>query len=51
MYTNLYKKILAKEEKISLVGLGYVGMPILEKDMFRKCGDSSSKALDDIKGF
>ena len=28
MFTNLYKKILAKEEKISLVGLGYVGMPI-----------------------
>lgn len=28
MYTNLLEKILAKEEKISLVGLGYVGMPI-----------------------
>ncbi len=28
MITNLYEKILAKEEKISLVGLGYVGMPI-----------------------
>ena len=28
MFTNLYEKILAKEEKISLVGLGYVGMPI-----------------------
>ena len=28
MFTNLYKKIVAKEEKISLVGLGYVGMPI-----------------------
>ena len=28
MYTNLYEKLLAKEEKISLVGLGYVGMPI-----------------------
>lgn len=25
---NLYKKILEKEEKISLVGLGYVGLPI-----------------------
>lgn len=25
---NLYKKIANKEEKISLVGLGYVGMPI-----------------------
>ena len=25
---NLYKKLLAKEEKLSLVGLGYVGMPI-----------------------
>ena len=24
----LYKKLIAKEEKISLVGLGYVGMPI-----------------------
>ncbi len=28
MFTNLYEKIIAKEEKISLVGLGYVGMPI-----------------------
>ncbi len=28
MYTDLYEKLLAKEEKISLVGLGYVGMPI-----------------------
>ena len=28
MITNLYEKIVAKEEKISLVGLGYVGMPI-----------------------
>lgn len=25
---NLYEKIVSKEEKISLVGLGYVGMPI-----------------------
>ena len=25
---SLYEKIVAKEEKISLVGLGYVGMPI-----------------------
>lgn len=25
---SLYEKLLAKEEKISLVGLGYVGMPI-----------------------
>ena len=28
MYTNLYEKILKGEEKVSLVGLGYVGMPI-----------------------
>ena len=28
MFTELYEKILNKEEKISLVGLGYVGMPI-----------------------
>lgn len=28
MFANLYEKIIAKEEKISLVGLGYVGMPI-----------------------
>ncbi len=27
-FTELYEKILNKEEKISLVGLGYVGMPI-----------------------
>ena len=25
---NLYEKLIAKEEKLSLVGLGYVGMPI-----------------------
>ncbi len=25
---NLYEKIVAREEKISLIGLGYVGMPI-----------------------
>ncbi len=28
MSTSLYQKIVNKEEKISLVGLGYVGMPI-----------------------
>ena len=28
MFKNLYEKIIAKEEAISLVGLGYVGMPI-----------------------
>lgn len=28
MYTDLYNKLVAKEEKLSLVGLGYVGMPI-----------------------
>lgn len=28
LFSNLYEKILAREEKISLVGLGYVGMPI-----------------------
>ena len=28
MYTNLYEKIVEGKEKISLVGLGYVGMPI-----------------------
>ncbi len=27
---NLYEKIVKGEEKISLVGLGYVGMPIAE---------------------
>ena len=25
---SLYEKIVAREEKLSLVGLGYVGMPI-----------------------
>ena len=25
---SLYEKLIAKEEKLSLVGLGYVGMPI-----------------------
>lgn len=28
MFNTLYEKIINKEEKISLVGLGYVGMPI-----------------------
>ena len=28
MYRSLYEKLLNKEEKLSLVGLGYVGMPI-----------------------
>lgn len=28
MFIDLYEKLLAKEEKLSLVGLGYVGMPI-----------------------
>lgn len=28
MYTDLYEKLIAHEEKLSLVGLGYVGMPI-----------------------
>ncbi len=28
MYANLYEKLLSGEEKLSLVGLGYVGMPI-----------------------
>ena len=28
MYRSLYQKLLNKEEKLSLVGLGYVGMPI-----------------------
>ena len=28
MYKSLYDKLLNKEEKLSLVGLGYVGMPI-----------------------
>lgn len=28
MFSGLYEKICKKEEKISLVGLGYVGMPI-----------------------
>ena len=25
---ELYEKLVSKEEKLSLVGLGYVGMPI-----------------------
>lgn len=28
MYTNLYERIKSREEALSLVGLGYVGMPI-----------------------
>ena len=33
---NLYEKIVRGEEKISLVGLGYVGMPIAVA-FARKC--------------
>lgn len=28
MYTDLYEKLVTRKEKLSLVGLGYVGMPI-----------------------
>ena len=28
MYTELYRNLLDRKEKLSLVGLGYVGMPI-----------------------
>ena len=28
MFNDLYEKVVAGEEKLSLVGLGYVGMPI-----------------------
>ena len=28
MFTDLYEKLVAHEEKLSIVGLGYVGMPI-----------------------
>lgn len=28
MFTDLYAKLVAGEEKLSIVGLGYVGMPI-----------------------
>ena len=28
MVTDLYEKLVSGEEKLSLVGLGYVGMPI-----------------------
>lgn len=28
MFTNLYEKLILREEKLSLVGLGYVGLPI-----------------------
>ena len=28
MYADLYERIINREEKLSLVGLGYVGMPI-----------------------
>lgn len=28
MYTDLYEKLVSHEEKLSLIGLGYVGMPI-----------------------
>ena len=28
MFTDLYQKLIEKKEKLSLVGLGYVGMPI-----------------------
>ncbi|MFR1517253.1 MAG: nucleotide sugar dehydrogenase [Clostridia bacterium] len=28
MFTTLYEKLVSKEEKLSVIGLGYVGMPI-----------------------
>lgn len=28
MFSDLYEKLISKEEKLSLIGLGYVGMPI-----------------------
>ena len=28
MYSDLYEKLVSGEEKLSLIGLGYVGMPI-----------------------
>lgn len=28
MYNNLYEKLISHQEKLSLIGLGYVGMPI-----------------------
>ena len=28
MFANLYQKLINREEKLSLIGLGYVGMPI-----------------------
>ena len=37
MYTDLYKKLLKRETKLSLIGLGYVGMPIAVA--FAKCVD------------
>ena len=27
-FTNLYNDIVTRKEKISLIGLGYVGMPV-----------------------
>lgn len=28
MFNGLYEKLVSGEEKLSLIGLGYVGMPI-----------------------
>lgn len=58
---SLYEKIINREEKLSLVGLGYVGMPIavahkefktlsLDKiDSFYKKLPNSEKVIIDVK--
>jgi UDP-N-acetyl-D-galactosamine dehydrogenase len=59
---SLYEKIVAREEKISLVGLGYVGMPIavafakkvdvigydLNKKKIETCTDNKTKTPREI---
>jgi len=38
---NLHEKIVMKEEKISLVGLGYVGLPLAVVFVNRKIGQKA----------
>ena len=32
-FNNIYQRLISGKEKLALVGLGYVGMPIAEKQM------------------
>ena len=49
MFSNLYEKIVNGEEKISLVGLGYVGMPIAVAFSKKVKSEKVDKYMSEIK--